>query len=97
LPDQILDELIEEPYALTQKDARSLMSLDDGERVDYYRDIVDKFDKSPCSSNTNSKHTGRLVGNWYAPSVASPPISNCHLFLLFFSLFSKKRFKGGAC
>ncbi|KAK6345150.1 hypothetical protein TWF718_007079 [Orbilia javanica] len=63
LPDQILRELMNEPFALTLKDARTMVDLDDGARVDYYKaiykDLSTRQDFKP-----GSKHLGKLIGNW---------------------------------
>ncbi|EPS35858.1 hypothetical protein H072_10652 [Dactylellina haptotyla CBS 200.50] len=63
LPDQILTELMNEPFSLTLKDARTMVDLDDGARVNYYKGIYDNLSKR-LGSKSASKHLGKLVGNW---------------------------------
>ncbi|KAF3908682.1 hypothetical protein AA313_de0207738 [Arthrobotrys entomopaga] len=63
LPDQILSELMSEPFALTLKDARTMVDLDDGARVQYYKGIYDNL-SNRLDIKASSKHIGRLVGNW---------------------------------
>ncbi|KAK6359643.1 hypothetical protein TWF696_000787 [Orbilia brochopaga] len=63
LPDQIISELMSEPFALTLKDARTMVDLDDGARVSYYKSIYDDISNRP-DAHSSSKHLGKLIGNW---------------------------------
>ncbi|EGX47348.1 hypothetical protein AOL_s00083g441 [Orbilia oligospora ATCC 24927] len=63
LPDQIILGLMNEPFALTLKDARTMVDLDDGARVNYYRSIYEDL-SARQDFKPGSKHLGKLVGNW---------------------------------
>ena len=62
LPDQLLDFLVAD-YGLTEKDARTLISLDDGERLEYYLETVDIVLKE-LGGDVMAANIGRQVGNW---------------------------------
>ncbi|KAL2072011.1 hypothetical protein VTL71DRAFT_11354 [Oculimacula yallundae] len=59
LPDAEVDILVSQ-YGLTIKDAMSLVSLNDGGRVEYFRDVVDQYQTPEINSTT----AGKLCGNW---------------------------------
>ncbi|KAK0101796.1 hypothetical protein ONS95_006946 [Cadophora gregata] len=59
LPDEEITILVEQ-YGLTVKDAMSLVSLDDGGRVEYFRNVVDEY-KTP---DMDLATAGRFCGNW---------------------------------
>ena len=61
LPDEEIKILVEE-YGLTTKDALSLVSLNDGGRVEYFRNVVDHLLYLDPQRDLNK--TGRLAGNW---------------------------------
>ncbi|KAF4624115.1 hypothetical protein G7Y89_g14055 [Cudoniella acicularis] len=61
LPDEEIKIMTEE-YGLTIKDAMSLISLNEGGRVEYFRNVVDEV--LSMDGNQDQKHVGRLVGNW---------------------------------
>jgi aspartyl-tRNA(Asn)/glutamyl-tRNA(Gln) amidotransferase subunit B len=61
LPDEEISLLVEE-YGLTTKDAMSLVSLNDGGRVEYFRDVVDEY--LLLSPGDGLTKVGRLCGNW---------------------------------
>ncbi|KAF9871244.1 PET112 family protein [Colletotrichum karsti] len=66
LPDAELDELIHE-YGLTAKDAVSLMSLDDGGRLEYFYRIVDDLGAQLAETDGSTPELqtyAPLVGNW---------------------------------
>ncbi|KAI9813689.1 MAG: hypothetical protein M1832_006117 [Thelocarpon impressellum] len=68
LPDQQLQVLTTSPeFNLTAKDAKTLMALDDGERLDYYRDVVvavqEELQPSP-DGGVSDATIGRITGNW---------------------------------
>jgi aspartyl-tRNA(Asn)/glutamyl-tRNA(Gln) amidotransferase subunit B len=53
-----------EDYGLTSKDASTLLLLDDGERLDYYLDVVENL-KSTYSGNAEVlARVGKVAGNW---------------------------------
>jgi aspartyl-tRNA(Asn)/glutamyl-tRNA(Gln) amidotransferase subunit B len=59
LPDHVL-QLLTTDFGLTEKDARTLMSFDDGDRVEYFFDVVNQVLKV----NGDKAKVGKLVGNW---------------------------------
>ena len=61
LPDEEIQSLVEE-YGLTTKDALSLVSLDEGGRVEYFFNVMDHM--LSLNQRRDVKKTGRLVGNW---------------------------------
>ncbi|KAI9852125.1 MAG: hypothetical protein M1838_001749 [Thelocarpon superellum] len=68
LPDQLLGSLTSlRSYGLTVKDAKTLMALDDGARVDYYCDVVQRVHAAlPPAAETDADASllGKMVGNW---------------------------------
>jgi len=61
LPDEEILILTKE-YGLTTKDAMSLISLNEGGRVEYFRIVVDEY--LAISSDEPIEEVGRLCGNW---------------------------------
>jgi aspartyl-tRNA(Asn)/glutamyl-tRNA(Gln) amidotransferase subunit B len=62
LPDEEL-ELLTQDYGLTMKDALTLVSLNDGGRVEYFYKVVDELGKlNP--GEVSPKRFGRICGNW---------------------------------
>lgn len=61
LPDKEIDILVDE-YGLTVKDAMSLVALEDGGRVEYFRNVVEEF--LLLSPDEDLTRFGRLCGNW---------------------------------
>lgn len=61
LPDDEITTLVEE-YGLTTKDAMSLISLNEGGRYEYFRNVIDDIYK--IAPNSDLEKTGKLVGNW---------------------------------
>lgn len=61
-PDDMLKLLTEDPmYGLSVKDAKPLIELDDGARLEYYQDAVDAI----CSlQQGDASSVGRTAGNW---------------------------------
>ena len=70
VPDQTLDMLTTKPCYLTTKDAKTIMLLDDGSRLDYYLDVTDDVRRrimpTDGSNSTRSSATtiGKTTGNW---------------------------------
>ncbi|OQV11193.1 hypothetical protein CLAIMM_15063 [Cladophialophora immunda] len=58
-----LVEMLVQKYGLSFTDAMTLVSLDDGERLIYFQDIVDELVSSSRSTTTSKDH-GKTVGNW---------------------------------
>ncbi|KAF2760073.1 hypothetical protein EJ05DRAFT_536258 [Pseudovirgaria hyperparasitica] len=65
LPDEVLDMLVREPYGVTVKDAKTLLALDDGERLDYYFDVVHILQETLESEAAGVKgKVGKMAANW---------------------------------
>jgi aspartyl-tRNA(Asn)/glutamyl-tRNA(Gln) amidotransferase subunit B len=66
LPDQLLAMLIGSSYGLSLEDAKPLVELDDGARLEYYQDVVDALQalRSGEDSDTANKVLGRTAANW---------------------------------
>jgi aspartyl-tRNA(Asn)/glutamyl-tRNA(Gln) amidotransferase subunit B len=64
-PDATLSLLQESPHQrLSAKDAMTLLNLDDGDRVDYYMDVLDQLRKMAGSKKYLTNQKPGLVGNW---------------------------------
>jgi aspartyl-tRNA(Asn)/glutamyl-tRNA(Gln) amidotransferase subunit B len=64
LPDSILTTLTTDPnHGLTMKDAKTLLSSEDGDRLEYYFDVHTRLKADARVDETVS--SGRIVGNWY--------------------------------
>lgn len=61
-------------YGLSTKDAGTLLSLNDGNRLDYFFDVMARLQGSQLP-NDDKAHLGKIAGNWYAfpLSYSSPP------------------------
>ncbi|KAF2201670.1 aspartyl/glutamyl-tRNA amidotransferase subunit B [Delitschia confertaspora ATCC 74209] len=65
LSDEWMKTLTESPeYGLTSKDASTLITLDDGERLDYYLDIVHTLRSTFKSDPEILQRVGKAAGNW---------------------------------
>jgi len=51
-------------YNLTSKDASTLLSLDDGERLDYYYDVVEHLQTAFANQPDILARVGKAAGNW---------------------------------
>jgi aspartyl-tRNA(Asn)/glutamyl-tRNA(Gln) amidotransferase subunit B len=51
-------------YSLTSKDASTLLSLDDGERLDYYYDVVEHLRTAFQDQADMLQRVGKAAGNW---------------------------------
>jgi aspartyl-tRNA(Asn)/glutamyl-tRNA(Gln) amidotransferase subunit B len=60
LPDEEIN-LLTKDFGLTVKDAMSLLSLEEGGRYEYFRDVVDEVVKF---SDKDLSTVGRICGNW---------------------------------
>lgn len=66
LPDDILQMLTEDPnYGLTMKDAKTLISLHDGDRLETYLETLALNRSELDPSSDEWKKAGKLVANWY--------------------------------
>ncbi|KAL6707777.1 hypothetical protein ACN47E_003677 [Coniothyrium glycines] len=72
LPDMDLTRLVTR-YGLTSKDALTLLSLDDGDRLDYYFSVVESLKKQTeaRSSDENQSALGKIAGNWVLMELGS--------------------------
>lgn len=62
-PDTLLLQLIGPEYGLPIEDAKPLIELDDGARLEYYQDVVDILHKSGLDKSTQAV-LARMAGNW---------------------------------
>jgi aspartyl-tRNA(Asn)/glutamyl-tRNA(Gln) amidotransferase subunit B len=62
LPDQQA-QLLTEQYGLTLKDAKTLIALDDGRRLDYFQDVLTELEKSAMLGK-EKKVLGKKAANW---------------------------------
>ncbi|KAL8664113.1 MAG: hypothetical protein Q9202_003297 [Teloschistes flavicans] len=72
LPDQTIGELVQE-HGLTLKDAKTLVALDDGERLDYYDSVRHELanlrtessnSTNPVEQDADQKKSNITVANW---------------------------------
>jgi aspartyl-tRNA(Asn)/glutamyl-tRNA(Gln) amidotransferase subunit B len=72
LPDVILTALTTDPsHGLTMKDAKTLLSSEDGDRLEYYLDVHARLEAD--TTLDQPENLGRAVGNWYLASPFSAP------------------------
>lgn len=65
LPDDIANKLVQSPeYGLTMKDAKTLVALDDGDRLEYYLEIVEILRKELSGNAQFLEKIGKVVNNW---------------------------------
>jgi aspartyl-tRNA(Asn)/glutamyl-tRNA(Gln) amidotransferase subunit B len=62
LPDTMVETLAAE-YGLTTKDAGTLLSLDDGDRLEYFFDVLSQLQGFNLPE-VDQAHLGRVTGNW---------------------------------
>lgn len=66
LPDETVKTLVEDGrYGLTVKDAKTLVGLDTGDRLDYYFDVVEILNQRTTAEERVSMKLGKAAGNWY--------------------------------
>ena len=65
LPDRIVDVLVEK-YGLSGKDAGTLLSFDNGDRLEYFFEVVNQLARVRAikPSDPNFPSLGKAVGNW---------------------------------
>ena len=64
-PDELVQLLIGPEYGLPVEDAKPLIELDDGARLEYYHDIVDAlYSLQPDQTEKSYKDLKRTAGNW---------------------------------
>ena len=87
LPDDLLVTLTDpEQYGLSMTDAKILLSIDDGERLEYFQDVVDALRLRRCfqkihgalqqrldeeASQKTDKSLGKVAGNWVLHEVGA--------------------------
>ncbi|KAF1916329.1 GatB/GatE catalytic domain-containing protein [Ampelomyces quisqualis] len=69
LPDTIVDTLTKE-YGLTQKDAGTLLSFENGARLDYFHDVLYHLQTFGVPS-VDKAESGRVAGNWILMELGS--------------------------
>jgi aspartyl-tRNA(Asn)/glutamyl-tRNA(Gln) amidotransferase subunit B len=62
LPDTMIETLTAQ-YGLTTNDAGTLLSLEDGDRLDYFFDVVSRLQEFDLSE-VDQAQLGRVTGNW---------------------------------
>ena len=65
LPDMSVDTLVQW-YGLTTKDAITLLSLDDGDRLEYFMGVMEPLTRETFKQEQDVpvSELGRLTGNW---------------------------------
>lgn len=68
LPDRIVDVLVER-YGLSTKDAGTLLSFDNGDRLEYFFEVTNQLARARAIKPSSPEFSalGKTVGNWYAP------------------------------
>lgn len=65
LSDESMNMLVDTAqYGLTSKDAGTLLILDDGERLDYYLDVVQILRHTFSNDSATLARVGKAAGNW---------------------------------
>lgn len=65
LPDELVSMLTGPTYGLSIEDAKPLIELDDGARLEYYQDVVDSLtDLQKDQDQKALESLGRTAGNW---------------------------------
>jgi len=65
LPDDITNMLVQSSeYGLTIKDAKTLIALNDGDRLEYYLDIVEILGKEFSENSQSLEKVGKIANNW---------------------------------
>lgn len=57
--------LMETKFGLSMKDAKTLVGLDTGDRLDYYFDVVKILNEQTKAEEQASLKLGKAAGNWY--------------------------------
>lgn len=81
LPDDTASMLTSEKYGLTMKDAKTLAILDDGDRLDYYFDVVELLKQELSADELVSNNVGKVAANWYVGDFHSKPLSQHNVSL----------------
>ena len=63
LPDDVVTR-VQQQYGLTSKDAKTLLVLDNGERLEFMEETVHILRNRPYPAEGTNAKTGKLVGNW---------------------------------
>ena len=51
-------------YGLTIKDAKTLVALDDGDRLEYYLDVVEILGKEFSENTQSLEKVGKITNSW---------------------------------
>ncbi|KAK4545108.1 hypothetical protein LTR36_003659 [Oleoguttula mirabilis] len=63
LPDETVDR-VERQYGVTLKDAKTMVDLDDGDRLEFLEETVELVLRRSGDQATDQLRVGKLVGNW---------------------------------
>jgi aspartyl-tRNA(Asn)/glutamyl-tRNA(Gln) amidotransferase subunit B len=58
----MFDKLVKE-YGMSIKDAGTLLSFNDGGRLDYFLDVMARL-RGSCLPAMDPTHLGKVAGNW---------------------------------
>lgn len=66
LPDRVVDVLVEK-YGLSVKDAGTLLSFDNGDRLEYFFEVTNQLARARNIRPSDPEFAtfGKAVGNWY--------------------------------
>ena len=66
LPDRVVDVLAKK-YGLSVKDAGTLLSFDNGERLEYFFEVTNQLARTRAIKPSDPEFPllGKAVGNWY--------------------------------
>lgn len=77
LPDKSVNSLIKD-YGLSTKDAITLLSHDDGDRMEYFVEVMAPLCRMTWihDKDVSVQALGKAAGNWYVPNVLQVHHSN---------------------
>jgi len=66
LPDRVVDVLVEK-YGLSVKDAGTLLSFDNGDRLEYFFEVTNQLARARATKPSDPRFStlGKATGNWY--------------------------------
>ena len=70
-PDDTAGMLTSDKYGLTMKDAKTLAILDDGDRLDYYLDVVELLKQELSAEEMASNKVEKVAANWYVTTLST--------------------------
>lgn len=84
LPDDTASMLTSDKYGLTMKDAKTLAILDDGDRLDYYLDVVDLLKQDLSADEMALNKVEKVAANWYVITLST---AHPHVEITSFQIF----------